>query len=100
MNVDRSYFFHPDLDRVVGLVVQLATDLHVARTRCQVLEQLLVREGVIPAGAVDAFEPAEQEARELDAARESALARLLRIVTEDGPSAHPLRGEALTGGQL
>lgn len=100
MDVDRSYFSHPDLDRVVGLVMQLAADLHVTRTRCRVLEQLLVRQGILEPGAVDAYEPDEQEARELEAARDAALSRLLRIMTEDGPSAHPLRSEALAGDRL
>jgi hypothetical protein len=100
MDTDRSYFSHPELDRVVGLVMQLAADLHVAQTRCRALEQLLVREGVLPAGAVDAFEPDEAETRALQAARDALLARLLRIMTEDGPSAHPLRAEALAGDRL
>jgi hypothetical protein len=100
VDVDRSYFSHPDLDRVVGLVMQLAADLHATRIRCRVLEQLLVRQGILAAGAVDAFEPDEQEARELEEARDAALSRLLRIMTEDGPSAHPLRREALVGDRL
>jgi hypothetical protein len=100
MDIDRSYFSHPELDRVIGLVMQLAADLHVAQTRCRSLEHLLVRHGVIPAGAVDGFEPDEQEARGLQDSRDALLSRLLRILTEDGPSAHPLRSEALTGDRL
>lgn len=100
MDIDRSYFAHPELDRIVGLVMQLAADLHVAQSRCRALEQLLVRQGIVAAGAVDAFEPDEAEADDLEAARDALLARMLRIMTEDGPSAHPLRDETLTGDRL
>lgn len=100
MDTDRTYFSPPELDRVVGLVMQLAADLHVAQTRCRALEQLLVRHGVIPAGAVDGFEPDDEETRALRESRDALLARLLRIMTEDGPSAHPLRDEALAGDRL
>lgn len=100
MDTDRRYFATPDVDRVVGLVMQLATDLHVAQARCRALEHLLVRAGVLDAGAVDAFEPDEAEAREIEEARDALLARLTRIMTEDGPSAHPLREERLASERL
>lgn len=100
METDRRYFTDRDLDRIVGLVMQLAADLHSAQARSRALEQLLVRQGVLPAGAVDDFAPDETEAAELDAARDAFIARLLQIMTEDGPSAHPLRGEALRAERL
>jgi hypothetical protein len=100
MDTDRSYFSNPDLDRVAALVMELAAELHVAETRCRALERLLVREGVLSPGTVDAFDPNEDESRELEAARDALLRRLLRIMTEDGPSAHPLREEALAGERL
>jgi hypothetical protein len=100
VDTERNYFSHPELDRVVALVMQLACDLHVAQTRCRALEQLLVRHGVIAAGAVDAFEPDEPQAGAWQDARDALLARLLRIITEDGPSAHPLRREALAADRL
>lgn len=100
VDVDRSYFSHPELDRVVGLVMQLAAELHATRTRCRALEHLLVREGVLAAGAVDAFTPEGPEEQDLAQERDALLARLLRIMTEDGPSAHPLRDEALAGHRL
>ncbi len=93
METDRTYFSHPELDRVVGLVMQLAAEAHVVQARCRALEALLVREGVLAEGAVDAFEPDAGERPAFEAARDELLERLTRIMVEDGPSEHPLRGE-------
>lgn len=100
MQTDRTYFSQPELDRVVGLVMQLAAEVHTAQARCRALESLLVREGVLEAGAVDAFTPTTDERAGLDAARDDLVQRLLRILTEDGPSEHPLRDEQLSGAAL
>lgn len=100
MDTDRTYFTDRDLDRVVGLVMQLAAELHTAQARCRALELLLVRQGVLAEGAVDEFEPDAEEGAQLDGSRDGLIARLLQIMTEDGPSAHPLRGETLRADEL
>jgi hypothetical protein len=94
---ERAYFDPPALDRVLSLVLQLAEDLHVTRHRLRALEELLAAQGVIAAGALD--RPALDEAAlaRLDADRDAFLARLMRVMSEHGPSEHPLRDEAPTG---
>lgn len=97
---ETSYFADPQLDRAASLILELASQLHVTRTRVRVLEAALVRQGVLTAGEIDAFEPAEEEAAVLDADRDRAMRGLLRILTEDGPAAHPLREEAVRAASL
>jgi hypothetical protein len=66
-------------------------DLHVANHRLRALEMLLLRAGLIQENDVDTFEPTAEEKVILDQKRDEYLARLMRIITESGPSEHPLR---------
>ncbi len=93
MTREVHYFADPQLDRAVGLVMQLAAELHVTTQRLHALEQLLVASGVIEQGALDAFQPDEAQRERLTAVRDGAMGRLLRVLTEDGPAEHPLRDE-------
>ncbi len=85
------YLSSPETSKLFDLVLQLATDLHVATHRVRALEALLVRQGVLSEGELDAFTPQEKEARVLDDTRTAYMARLVRIITENGPAEHPLR---------
>lgn len=85
------YLSSAETSKLFDLVLQLATDLHVATHRVRALEQLLVRQGILSQGELDTFTPSEAEAHVLDDARTAYLARLVRIITENGPAEHPLR---------
>jgi hypothetical protein len=85
------YLSSAETSKLFDLVLQLATDLHVATHRVRALEQLLVRQGVLSEGELDAFSPNEAESSVLDDARTAYMARLVRIITENGPAEHPLR---------
>lgn len=86
-----SWFGSPHVGKLVDLVLQLGTELHVATQRVRALEMLLVRAELLEPGAVDAFRPDTREQDVLDTTRDQLLERLLRIITEDGPAEHPLR---------
>ena len=86
-----DYFGSPHVAKLVDLVLQLGTELHVTTQRARALEMLLVRAQVIEPGAVDSFRPDIREQEVLDLTRDQLLERLLRIITEDGPAEHPLR---------
>ncbi|MGY1753862.1 hypothetical protein [Blastococcus sp. SYSU D01042] len=86
-----DYFGTPHVAKLVDLVLQLGTEVHIATQRVRALELLLVRNGVLEAGAVDSFEPGTRDQEVLDTTRDQLLERLLRIITEDGPAEHPLR---------
>ena len=93
MTREVHYFADPQLDRAVGLVMQLAAELHVTTQRLHALEHLLVGTGVLEAGALDAFQPDGPQRERLEAVRDGAMVRLRRVLTEDGPAEHPLRDE-------
>jgi hypothetical protein len=88
-----DYFGSPHVSKLVDLVLQLGTELHVTSQRVRALEMLLVRNGTLTPGAVDGFVPDTREQEHLDSARDLLMARILRIVTEDGPAEHPLRDQ-------
>ncbi|BCJ62419.1 hypothetical protein [Micromonospora endophytica] len=100
MSSEFDYFGDPRFGKLFDLVLQLSTELHVSRQRLRVLEALLVRREVLGAGDVDGFDPQADEQQVLDGERDALLARLMRILTEDGPAEHPLRSQweaALSG---
>jgi hypothetical protein len=88
-----DYFGIPHVSKLVDLILQLGTDLHVTGQRVRALEMLLVRNGTLTPGAVDTFEPDTREQVDLDTARDRLMERILRIITEDGPAEHPLRDQ-------
>jgi hypothetical protein len=93
MTREVHYFSDAQLDRAVGLIMQLAAELHVTTQRLHALEQVLVDGGALTSGAVDAFQPDEVQRRHLEKVRDGAMERILRVLTEDGPAEHPLRDE-------
>jgi len=93
MTREVHYFEDPNLDKAVGLIMQLASEVHVLTQRLHALEAALARKGALDAGTVDAFVPDEGERERFEAMRDTMVARLLRVLTEDGPAEHPLRDE-------
>jgi len=84
----------PDAERLVGLVFELASQLHVERTQRIALELALERAGVLQPAALDSVAgDAELRARstvELD----TAMAKFLRVLSESADARGPLRNEA------
>lgn len=93
MTREVHYFADPNLDRAVGLIMQLASEVHVLTQRVHALEALLVRNGTLGADAVDAYIPEGTEGERQETVRDAMVQRLLRVLTEDGPAEHPLRDE-------
>ena len=91
MTDEFQYLENAQTAKLFDLVLQLAPELHVERHRVRSLEALLVRNGTLAEGDLDRFSPSDQEARVLDDTRTSYMARLVRIITENGPAEHPLR---------
>jgi hypothetical protein len=93
MTREVHYFSDPQLDRAMGLIMQLAAELHVTTQRLHALEQMLVANGALAAGELDAFQPDVEQRKHLESIRDGAMERILRVLTEDGPAEHPLRDE-------
>lgn len=91
MSKEFDFFGDANISKLFDLVLQLGMDLHVATTRIHALELQLIREGNLKSGAIDSFRPTDPEKIVLDQNRDEFMARLIRIITETGPSEHPLR---------
>ena len=87
---DHAYLGTVTPDQLAALVLELASQLHVERTRRMALEALLTSEGAVDRLAADpAFIETTRDALDQN------LRRLLRIVAADGNARGPLRKEAI-----
>ena len=91
MSAEFDFFGDQRVSKLFDLVLELGMDLHVTSTRLRALEMLFIRSGEISADQLDGFKPNDSEKQILDAKRDEFMARLMRIITESGPSEHPLR---------
>jgi hypothetical protein len=91
MSTEFDFFENPQISKLFDLVLELGMDLHVTTTRLRALEMLLIRNGGLKVDQLDGFIPTETEKQSLDVKRDEFMARLMRIITESGPSEHPLR---------
>jgi hypothetical protein len=80
----RPYFLDPEVERVLAITMVVVQELAVARERIDTLERLLAERGLLPSGAVDAFTPTAEEAIERSRWMQEYLARVLRIVQQEG----------------
>ncbi len=91
MSKEFDFFGNPIVSKLFDLILSLGMDLHVANTRIHALEMQLVRNGDLKQGELDTFRPTESEKIVLEKNRDDFMGRLMRIITEAGPSEHPLR---------
>src|SRR5690554_423416 len=82
---EQIFFEDPALDRVMAVLLELATEHYVLHDRVRALEELLVRQGVATAEALSA-PPADEAAAHRDAAEFAAalLRPLLGVQTAKG----------------
>jgi hypothetical protein len=93
MKPQPAEFGAPDNAVLTGLIFELASQLHVERTRRQALEAALVAHGLI---GTDDLETASRDPSfrvENGAALDDAIRKLLKILTESDDLRTPLRGE-------
>ena len=91
MSKEFDFFGNPQVSKLFDLILQLGMDLHVANTRIRALEMQLVRNGELKPGEIDLFKPTDSEKFVLDKTRDEFMDRIMRIITEFGPSEYPLR---------
>jgi hypothetical protein len=80
----RPYFLDPEVERVLAITMAVVQELAVARERIDTLERLLVAGGVLAPGAVERFTPTADQAAERGRWAEEYIARVLRIVQQEG----------------
>jgi len=75
---DQTFFEDPAVDRLLGAVMTLAAELHVARDHTRVLEQLLVDKGVLAADDVHTYRPDSEHAKVWDSQRDTFITSLMQ----------------------
>jgi hypothetical protein len=86
---DLSFFPDPNVDRVLGVVMELAAEVYILRDRLETVERLLERDGVLTRHALDDYEPTEQERAQRLAERDVLIARILAPMTAQSHSPAP-----------
>ncbi len=86
---EQSFFSDPAVDRVLGVVMALATEVYVLRDRTRALEAQLVAGGQVNRAALDA-EPNAESLAALRADRDAFVQHLM----------HPLMGQQVSRGAL
>jgi hypothetical protein len=90
----RPYFLHPEVERVMAITMAVAQELAVARDRLDTLERLLESKGLVFRDEIETFEPTPAAAAERGLWIQEYLARILRIVQQEGEAiAHDARGD-------
>ncbi len=80
----RPYFLDAQVERVLAITMVVVQELAVARERIDTLERLLEDAGVFQPGAVEAFKPTADQAAERGLWTQEYLARVLRILQQEG----------------
>ena len=86
---DLTFFPDPNVDRVLGVVMELAAEVYVLRDRLHTVEQLLERTGTITLADLDGYEPSEDERAQRLAERDALIARILAPMTAEFDSPAP-----------
>jgi hypothetical protein len=90
---DLTFFDDPDVDRAVGLVMELAAQLHVERQRRLALEQILERRGLVEPGEIESLAEDDDLLARARTELERSMRQLMRVMTEDGSPEAPIRDE-------
>jgi hypothetical protein len=80
----RPYFLDPEVERVLAIAMAAVQELAVARERIDTLERLLDAKGIVARSEVEGFVPTQQQAAERGLWTQEYLARVLRIVQQEG----------------
>jgi hypothetical protein len=80
----RPYFLDAEVERILAITMVLVQELAVARERIDTLERLLTDGGVLAPGAVETFVPSAEQAAERGRWTQEYIARVLRIVQQEG----------------
>lgn len=92
---DFSLFGDRNFDRLCGLVFELAGALHVERQQRMALEEILVRRQVVSREEIAALVSDKDFRAKAQGELDDSIARLMRVISEQGSPQGPLRAEML-----
>ena len=80
----RPYFLNEEVETVLAITMAAVQELAVARQRIDTLERLLEGKGVLSRSEIESFAPDPAAAVERALANQEYIARVLRIVQQQG----------------
>ena len=86
---DLTFFRDPAVDRVLGVVMELAAEVYVLRDRVHTLEEVLARSGQLHLADLASFTPTPEEQAHRLAERDALIARILAPMTAEADSPAP-----------
>jgi len=86
---DLTFFRDPAVDRVLGVVMELAVELYVVRDRLRTLETLLEQRGTVSVANLDSYRPSPEELSRRFAERDALIRRILAPMTAEAESPAP-----------
>lgn len=69
-------------EQTLAMIVSLASETTILRARLDACERLLAAAGILPPGALDAYEPDAAAQAERDALRQRSMAKIFRPLQE------------------
>lgn len=87
---DLTFFRDPDVDRVLGVVMELAGEVYVLRDRLRTLELLLEERGTLTRADVEGHQPSGDERADRVAERDAFIERILAPMTHEADSPAPV----------
>lgn len=90
---ETTYFKDKQDERIVDVLLQVTAELDRVMQRQRALEMLLAESTGLSPEQIDNFQPTESQKKELDKVRDDFMHRWLRVMTESGSHAAPLREE-------
>ena len=80
----KDYFLgDPIVDKVMKVVMALASETYVTRDRLALIERKLNEKGVVYSEDLDNYQPTDEEQAEMDRRRDEFVNSLLKPITED-----------------
>ncbi|MBV9601986.1 MAG: hypothetical protein JOZ87_34720 [Chloroflexi bacterium] len=86
---DLTFFPDPNVDRVLGVVMELAAEVYVLRERLNTVERVLERGGALVRADLDSYQPTSEEHVRRLAERDALIARILAPMTAESDSPAP-----------
>ena len=80
----KDYFLgDPIVDKVMKVVMALASETYVTRDRLALIERKLNEKGVVYSEDLDNYQPTDEEQAEVDRRRDEFVSSILKPITED-----------------
>jgi hypothetical protein len=86
---DLTFFPDPNVDRVLGVVMELAGEVYVLRARLRALERQLEANGCLSRADLEATQPTPEERAAHLAERDAFIVRILAPMTDAADSPTP-----------